>query len=326
MKATLDDVIHSYRIFMQRDPSTEELDIYNEILESNLDILDLKKIFLNSEEYNAIDGNFVKVECSGYHVFVSLKDNDFRSLIYNKTWEPHILNLIDKMIGDGDTFVDVGSNFGVMSFFASKKLGENGSVISFEPNPDNLNLFKRGIIYNKFNNITCLPIGLSDKKRMIDLCGTSNGYVDMTSESVDFSGNKIIQCLPGDELLLNSNGVDLIKIDVEGHDLHVIKGLEKTLIKFKPSVITEFNPRCIKNFSDLSCDYFVEQIYKTFEVVYSVSSEGDCTLIKDGNNLLRHWEEVNHSLTKNNILEDGVAHLDLVCGFDKTKEHLNQCS
>ena len=101
-------------------------------------------------------------------------------------------------------------------------------------------------------------------------------------------------------MLLSSNRVDLVKIDVEGHDLHVIKGLENTIRKFKPSVITEFNPRCIKNFSDLSCDYFVEQIYKTFEVVYSISSEGDYKLIEDGKNLLRHWEEINHLLTKSN--------------------------
>lgn len=46
-----------------------------------------------------------------------------------------IIALMKRILKDGDTFVDIGSNIGLMSLAASKFVGENGVVYAFEPHP-----------------------------------------------------------------------------------------------------------------------------------------------------------------------------------------------
>lgn len=323
MNATLDDVRTCYRLFLQRNPTDDELNIYNNVIQSNIKLNDLKDIFLDSEEFNKIENNYIKVDCKNYSVYVSLKDEDFKNLILNKTWEPHILNSIENLLHKGNTFIDVGANVGYMSFNAAKKVGNSGRVLSFEPNLDNYYLLIKGTLENNIKNICSYPLALSDSNSLLTLNGTSNGYIDSNVDKINNIPSSTIQSVRGDDMLSFLDHINLIKIDVEGHDFNVIKGLINTIKLHKSTVITEFNPRCIKRYSDSNCKDFTDYLFNNFNFVYYFDENYQWIRSYDTAGLLESWSFMNDYYTKNKILLDGITHLDLVCSFNDLENILN---
>ena len=60
-------------------------------------------------------------------------------------WEPRETALIRGQLGPGDTFIDVGANFGYYTVIASKLVGEPGQVTAFEPDPVSFRLLGRNV-------------------------------------------------------------------------------------------------------------------------------------------------------------------------------------
>jgi protein-L-isoaspartate O-methyltransferase len=73
------------------------------------------------------------------------KSNDAVSkwlYIYNQ-WEPFETQIIQKLVKNGDTVVDLGAHIGYYTALASELVGKNGEVYSFEPEPKNFMLLKK---------------------------------------------------------------------------------------------------------------------------------------------------------------------------------------
>ena len=66
---------------------------------------------------------------------------------------------LKNILKEGDTFVDVGANIGLMSIFSSFLVRESGKVFSFEPNPITNNILKENIELNNLSNITISVAG-----------------------------------------------------------------------------------------------------------------------------------------------------------------------
>ncbi len=134
-------------------------------------------------------------------------------------WEE--FGLINKLMPEGGTFVDVGANTGYYSFIASRKAGKNGKVIALEPNPV---MFKR-LTYNlslndDMGNILKFQQGLSDKKGTFRLGlkpgGNLGGASIVQANDVHFVE---VDCEPMLDFINgieNLNCIDFLKIDVEG--------------------------------------------------------------------------------------------------------------
>lgn len=150
--------------------------------------------------------------------------------------------LLKQTLKNGDTFIDIGANEGMLSLLASRLVGEHGAVVAFEPNPKPREIFQKTIARNAISNIKIVPVGLGDKDETLTLASpkinsgeASFGRSNYNSDQVD-----VVHCVVrrGDDVLADV-APKLIKIDVEGFELHVLKGLKQLLIRQRPPIIME---------------------------------------------------------------------------------------
>lgn len=154
--------------------------------------------------------------------------------------------VIDEHVHSGDTVIDVGANRGMFALYSSKGVGAKGRVRCFEPNPTCVAKLARTIHVNKISNIEVTNAGLSDRNETLDLfvpdagadtgLGTFASYADGTEAAISS------RLLVGDEALRGIRP-NFIKIDVEGFEAKVIRGLTQTLRQHKPTLYMEMVPR-----------------------------------------------------------------------------------
>ena len=171
---------------------------------------------------------------------VCFKPVDNESLwILSHVFEPYTLRYILKYLSKGDVFIDVGAHIGKYTVIAAKLVGNNGSVIAIEPHPYNFKTLLYNIRLNKLNNVIPLNIAAWDSETMADL------YIGKSSGGHSFktlSGSKIrVYARPLDNVIdeLKLSKVDLIKVDVEGAEAEVLRGLKRTIHRFKPIILIE---------------------------------------------------------------------------------------
>ena len=127
-------------------------------------------------------------------------------------------------------FIDVGANIGFYSVLFSDKFSR---VYSFEPNKRNFLVLNKNINKNQLLNIETFNFGLGDKKETLKGHSNTKGELFQTSgfalsKSSNVGEDVLIK--KGDDVLQFNDENITVKIDVEGFELFVLKGLEKTLI------------------------------------------------------------------------------------------------
>lgn len=139
--------------------------------------------------------------------------------------------------------VDIGINVG-QSLLDFHEFMPEANYIGFEPNPACVFYLNELIRRNAFRNKTILPFGLNEKKEVLKLM--SKGWDDASSSVVSHRGNfyeTTIYTTTGDDAIsdLGIKSIDFIKVDVEGFELSVLRGLKNTLTNYQPIVFCEVN-------------------------------------------------------------------------------------
>ena len=148
-----------------------------------------------------------------------------------RTYEPAKHALILRHLRPGMTFIDVGANKGDFTLLAARLTGPSGRVISIEPEPENHSVLQRSIELNDYANITVLQVAMSDRDGTADLqIGSTSGSHTLSPE---FNGlravsvpTRTLDAVVADHRLAS---VDMIKIDVQGLELAVLRGAAQTL-------------------------------------------------------------------------------------------------
>jgi len=138
-------------------------------------------------------------------------------------------DLLDEL-GKEDIFFDIGSHVGIYSIISATTIEEN-QIFAFEPHPLNVKRMKENMKLNNIRRINIFEVGLSDEDIVGELSvdgkepGAVGHSVDRRNEAYEIKyqeGDKIIK----EENLPKPN---IIKIDVEGAELKVLRGLENSL-------------------------------------------------------------------------------------------------
>jgi len=205
------------------------------------------------------------------------------NLIYFKLFLPHDkdylgLKLIFKKKNNLNSFLDIGANVGASALIFIK-MGFYNKMHLFEPN---FNLYKNYLkkIKKKHHNLNIYNYALGsknkslifflpyiekifvhyfssfDKKYIINSC--SNTFPNKKI----ILKKKIIEVKKFDDLKIN-DVIDFIKLDSEGYDLEIIKGLMKTINKFKPAFLIEYNAELYLK--------IVKKLNKYFQFYYDIN-------------------------------------------------------
>jgi FkbM family methyltransferase len=166
----------------------------------------------------------------------------------NGTFEPDETGLIAGFSGPGNVFVDVGANYGFFSCVA-RQLGAH--VVAIEPLQSNLAILYRNLAVNGWNDIEVLPLGLSSRPGVAMIYGGGMAASLMQRWSgVSETWNATIALSTLDIVLSDrfAGKPLLIKLDVEGLELQVLRGAAKVLAR-NPApvwlveiVLTEHHP------------------------------------------------------------------------------------
>lgn len=159
-------------------------------------------------------------------------------------YEKEVSEAIDKILRPGDVFFDVGANVGWDTLIASKKVGQSGIVISFEPGESNLQLLRKNIANNKRRNVHIQPKGVGANTSQLLFAEYGYGLVNhvITPNTPAQPDAKItaIDIVSIDDFVAGEGIVpNLIKIDIEGHELDALKGAAHTLAEHRPIIICE---------------------------------------------------------------------------------------
>lgn len=150
------------------------------------------------------------------------------------TYEWHEMNFILARLLPGDGFVDVGAHIGYFALPIAKKVGQAGCVIAIEPNESSFRVLAENLKLNEIKNVRLFRLAASDRRTQIKL--TKPFGVDMWSrvchEDADISGDLFTTQAETVDYIVSSIGspkIKGIKIDVEGHEMEVIRGSVETL-------------------------------------------------------------------------------------------------
>ncbi len=162
-----------------------------------------------------------------------------RNLILKEVFEPEITERIKQTLRPGDVFVDVGANIGYYTLQASQAVGFGGLVLAFEPSPSNLGVLGRHVALNACENVLIFSEALSDHDGVARLSlplyfnpGVCSLGVGPSADGTFHEGFTVTSTRRFDKVwqsLQLNRSVKLIKIDAEGHELHVIRGMEQLL-------------------------------------------------------------------------------------------------
>ena len=169
-----------------------------------------------------------------------------------RPYEPATTDFILTHLGPGEVFVDIGANAGYYALLAAGVVGAGGKVYAFEPNPELHDGFLRSVRENAFEDrIVFSPAALSDKDDeavdfFVSLNRSNNGLSSLTpweghlvSGDLSYEHKIQVRTRSFDNWARDSalGRVDAIKIDVEGAEGLVLKGMARSLDLYRPRFI-----------------------------------------------------------------------------------------
>lgn len=160
------------------------------------------------------------------------------------TYEPPMQEAIASNLQTGDVFFDIGANIGFFSLIAARYAGSDGRVYAFEPVPDNAAAIMRSVRLNEMDTVEVFAeaVGAVDGRADLLLARHIGGAVLASAgQPPDMKGKIEIDIVTLDSVIAKRNlrPPSLVKIDVEGAEIDVLKGMSETIQAHHPKIIYE---------------------------------------------------------------------------------------
>jgi FkbM family methyltransferase len=163
------------------------------------------------------------------------------------TDDPPSCRVLWKLLKQGWIVFDVGAHHGFYTLLASAKVGQKELVIAFEPSPHELQRLLRHLRLNRCSNVYVESIALADFIGIAEFyvgLGSHNALNSLQNPPKGIPYRRIVVPVTTLDRYISQrmiNNVDLIKIDVEGAELLVLKGAKNLLQKLpRPIIVCEF--------------------------------------------------------------------------------------
>jgi FkbM family methyltransferase len=263
------DIRWCYRLLLGREPESHGYRGYLHLVTNNAVTRDdLVSFFVSSPEFRSrlvetlgsTEGTPIGTSIGELTIYVDSNDTAIgSSLRRSGVYEPAVTATVRKYLKSGDTFVDCGASFGYFSALAGVLVGPEGSVISFEPGPQNqslllLNLTANGILTGEVHQVA-----LSDNVGIYRYGGTgANGAISPFDGDPNHLGTYDLVRSTTLDNVIGSRKIDMMKVDVEGAEGRVFRGSEQTLKRCAPVLVFEFSPPSLAVTSGMGGDELLQ--------------------------------------------------------------------
>lgn len=184
------------------------------------------------------DGGDVRVHAGGVEATMVAEDAVEHARLMTFHEEAPLIEAIFSLLGPGDTYWDIGASLGLYSLLAAERVGPTGRVVAFEPEPGSRARLTANIARNGFEDrITVCEVALGAERAELALTvqgHAASGFhtlVQATAGPDTEVHTELVAVVPGDDLRAERTlpVPTVAKIDVEGAELDVARGLTRTL-------------------------------------------------------------------------------------------------
>lgn len=288
---TRDDVVWAYRLFLDREPESEQAIL--DKLRAWGSTAELRRDFLVSPEFrerNASSAGYLTAPtvliaelAIGMRLFVDLADTAIGLNVARGLYEPSETAFVARSVRKGQSVLDVGANIGYFTVLMASLVGPKGHVTAYEPLDDNAVLLERSIAENNLENSVSLrriALGASSASAELvylplEIGALNSGGAYIAAPGVVPPPHHRTQSVPVEPLDKQDfpRPVSFIKIDVEGSEPFVFRGARELLASDRPVVLSEINPVQLKAVAGCSPEEFIAEM---------LALNYRCSILEDG--------------------------------------------
>jgi FkbM family methyltransferase len=189
-------------------------------------------------------------DAGGVRFTCDLRDQIARDVFLAGLYEPIETQLLRETLRPGDTFVDVGANWGYFTLIAASLVNAQGRVIAVEADPRHYARLANNVALNHFSQVTCVHAAAARERGTLRLRGYADAAVNRGVSSLHASLPEDaptfdVAAIPIDALLDDAgcDRVALMKIDVEGGEDGVLEGMQSGLARHRfARIMLELHP------------------------------------------------------------------------------------
>ena len=175
------------------------------------------------------------------------------------TYEPEQSGLFGQHIRPGDQVLDIGAAAGYYTLLSAKLVGTTGRVVSFEPDPNNLQFLRSHVSQNRLEQVTILPIALADETGTARFGGgTGTGTGRLCENGASQVAVRRLDDVAAEMDLRPQH----LKIDVEGAELAVLRGGEQTIKIHRPTIFLSTHNGIAPGIHRHCCELLIEWGYR----------------------------------------------------------------
>jgi FkbM family methyltransferase len=215
------------------------------------------------------DGRDFEVDLHGNRYFGNTASHIDWHVFYFGEFDPVGINFLRFIVQrhENPVFLDIGANAGTHTLAVAKFCEQ---IHCFEPYPLVLESLRKNVEANDLGNVTIHEFGLSSQSRQADFF--ENKYGNFGAGTFQSLNREPDFCLPlrrGDTVFpdLGISRIDVIKIDVEGHEFEVLTGIRKHLDRTRPIVLWELNEGIVEQIREPLISYFPDD-YQIFRLSF----------------------------------------------------------
>lgn len=185
------------------------------------------------------------------------------------------LDVFERLCRTSRTVVDVGANIGLFSCLAASRMPAGGTVVSFEPIPANLRYLRQNLEQNGFlDEVTVEASAVGEKAGAIDIFLVEGSIGTHSASARNAASSENMISVPMVSLDSYATGhlvgpIDVLKVDVEGYEGHVLRGASTVLTEQRPSMLVEYVPDHLIN-CGFPPEKFLDIVFDLYELVYLV--------------------------------------------------------
>lgn len=169
-------------------------------------------------------------------MWASPADTVGRNLYLHGAFEWATTLALRALIRPGDVVVDAGAHIGTYSLLAARLAGPTGRVLAFEPDAGNRALLQRNAGENRASTVTISACGLWSEDAELALVASPDAGNSGMPSLVRPGDGPTVRCLALDGAV---DACDVMKVDVEGAELQLLRGAHRVLRDQQPSIVIE---------------------------------------------------------------------------------------